>query len=69
MADLYRLRSQLVHAGNAEAITNATMSELTRVTRLVLERLLTGAPFRQMSTEEELEEWFEQQLLAGGKRT
>jgi hypothetical protein len=69
MAAFYKLRSRIVHAGNAEALTDATMREVTRVTRLVLERLLTAAPFRRMSTEPELEEWFEQQLLAGGKRT
>lgn len=69
MADFYNLRSRIVHAGNGEALTDAAMREVTRVTRLVLERLLIAAPFRRMSTEHQLEEWFEQQLLAGGKRT
>jgi len=69
MAEFYKLRSRIVHAGNAEAITDATMTEITRLARLVLDRLLTGAPFRRMSREQELEEWFEQQLLAGGKRS
>jgi hypothetical protein len=69
MQGFYNLRSRIVHAGNAEALTDAAMKEVTRVARLVLERLLTATPFRQMSTEQDLEEWFEQQLLAGGKRT
>lgn len=68
MAHFYRLCSQIVHAGNADALTAATIIEATRVTRLVLERLLTAVPFRRMSTEMELEDWFEDQLLAGGKR-
>lgn len=69
MAGFYRLRSRIVHAGNAETLTDTDMKEATRITRLVLERLLTAAPFRRMSTEQELEQWFEQQLLAGGKRS
>ena len=69
MGDFYRQRSRIVHAGNAEALTDAAMKEVTRVTRQVLERLLTAAPFRRMSTEHELEQWFEQQLLVGGKRS
>jgi len=44
------------------------MKEVTGLTRLVLERLLTARPFRRMSTEQELERWLEQQLLTGGKR-
>jgi hypothetical protein len=69
MGVFYNQRSRIVHGGNAEAITDTAMKEITRVTRLVLERLLTAAPFRRMSTEQELEHWFEQQLLAGGKRS
>lgn len=69
MGDFYRQRSRIVHAGNADALTDAAMKEITRVTRQVLERLLIAAPFRRMANEQELEQWFEQQLLAGGKRS
>ncbi len=69
MAEFYKLRSRIVHTGNAEKITAATMTEITRLARLLLDRLLTRAPFRRMSKEQELEEWFEQQLLAGGMRS
>ena len=69
MAEFYRLRSRIVHAGNADELTEVTMREVTRVARLVFERLLLAAPFHRMSQEQELEEWFEQQLLAGGMRS
>jgi hypothetical protein len=69
MTEFYKLRSRIVHTGNAEKITAATMTEITRLARLLLDRLLTRAPFRRMSKEQELEEWFEQQLLAGGMRS
>lgn len=61
MAELYTLRSRIVHAGNGEALTDATMREVTRLVRVVLERLLTAEPFRGMSTEQELEDWFKQE--------
>lgn len=67
MAEFYALRSRIVHAGNAEALTDAIMREVTRIVRLVLERLLTTEPFSGMSTEQELEEWFKQQGRAEGK--
>jgi hypothetical protein len=67
MAEFYALRSRIVHAGNAEALTDAIMREATRIVRRVLELLLTAEPFSGMSTEQELEEWFKQQRRAEGK--
>lgn len=61
MAELYTLRSRIVHAGNGEALTDATMRDITRLVRVVIERLLTAEPFREMSTEQELESWFKEQ--------
>lgn len=40
MAEFYKLRSRIVHTGNAEKITAATMTEITRLAHLFAQQSL-----------------------------
>jgi hypothetical protein len=68
MGRFYHVRSSIVHAGTTGQLEETAMTEITTVTRAILTRLLTRSPFAAMSSEEELDRWFERQLLAGEGR-
>lgn len=68
MGTFYHVRSSIVHAGTAGELGETAMAEITGLTREVLKTLLTRSPFTAMSSEEDLERWFERQLLAGESR-
>jgi hypothetical protein len=61
---LYRLRSKVVHSGNTE-ISDSDLGKIRGLAKNAIFIVLTTEPFSSFVTEEQLEEWFQDQLLAG----
>ncbi|MBI1983745.1 MAG: hypothetical protein HYS61_06070 [Acidobacteria bacterium] len=62
--DLYRVRSRVVHSGTLQ-VTDADLYRIRYFTKSAILALLTKPPFSEMKTDEELEHWFENQMLGG----
>ena len=61
---LYGLRSAIVHSGSTE-VTDANRDLIRHFARAAIYTILMTQPFSGMSKEEELESWFEDQVLGG----
>jgi hypothetical protein len=64
LKSIYGIRSSIVHYGHTQ-ITEADLSKIRWLTKTALVIMLIAEPFSKMATEEELENWFQDQLLAG----
>jgi hypothetical protein len=64
MKKYYGLRSGLAHAGTAD-ISDADAANIRLISRQAIFMMLTVEPFNKMAKGDDLERWFEQQLLAG----
>lgn len=62
MGGLYATRSRIVHSGRFD-ITDSELYLIDEYARIALFIVLTREPFTQMTTEDELENWFEAQVL------
>lgn len=62
LADLYDLRSKIVHSGRT-LVPDSDLTLLRGYCRNAIFRMLNDASFRQLASEEQLENWFEQQAL------
>jgi hypothetical protein len=65
---LYGIRSNIVHSGHTQ-VTEADLSKIRWLAKTALLIMLVREPFSIMKKEEELEDWFESQLLAGRECT
>ncbi len=61
---LYGIRSSIVHSGQTQ-VTEADLSKIRWLAKTALLIMLVREPFSKMKTEDELENWFQTQLLAG----
>jgi len=59
---LYDLRSAMVHSGSTD-ITDSDQDTVRHLAKRTIYRVLATKPFSNMTTEEELERWFEDQIL------
>lgn len=64
LKSLYGIRSAIVHSGHTQ-ITEADLSKIRWLAKTAVWIMVVREPFSKMKTEEELEDWFETQLLAG----
>jgi hypothetical protein len=64
LKSLYGVRSAIVHSGHTQ-VTEADLSKIRWLTKAAVWIMLVREPFSTLKTEEELEDWFETQLLAG----
>jgi Apea-like HEPN len=64
MKKYYGLRSRLAHAGTAD-ISDADVANVRLISRQAIFMMLVTEPFNKMIKADDLERWFEQQLLAG----
>jgi hypothetical protein len=64
MKKYYGLRSRLAHAGTAD-ISDADVANIRLISRQAIFMMLVTEPFNRMTKADDLERWFEQQLLAG----
>lgn len=62
---LYRLRSKVVHSGETE-ISDSELAQIRGLAKQAIFTVLTSEPFSSFTMEEQLEDWFQDQLLAGG---
>ena len=62
---LYDLRSRIVHSGNF-TVNEEELELMSRYAVSTLLILIQQEPFRSMTTVQQLENWFEAQLLSGG---
>jgi hypothetical protein len=62
LKDLYDLRSAMVHSGSTD-ITDSNRDTVRHFARMAIYRVLATKPFSEMTAEEELENWFEDQVL------
>ncbi len=62
LGELYRLRSKIVHSGRT-LVPEADLTLLRGYCRNAIFRVLNDPIFRQLTSEEQLDEWFEQQAL------
>jgi hypothetical protein len=61
---LYGIRSSIVHSGRTR-VMEADLSKIRWLAKTAVLTMLVGEPFSKMKTEQELENWFQTQLLAG----
>jgi Apea-like HEPN len=61
---LYGIRSSIVHSGHTR-VAEADLSKIRWLAKTALLIMLVREPFSIMRTEDEFEEWFQTQLLAG----
>jgi len=61
---LYGIRSSIVHSGRTSVI-DADLSRIRWLAKTAVLKMLVREPFSKMKTEDELENWFQTQLLAG----
>lgn len=59
---LYTTRSKIVHSGSFQ-VTNIDLELMSKCARLAVFMMLDAAPFATMVAEEDLETWFEEQIL------
>ena len=64
MKDLYDMRSSIVHSGRTRVVA-AELSKIRWYAKTAVLRMLVSEPFSKMRTEQDLEKWFQTQLLAG----
>jgi hypothetical protein len=64
LKSLYGIRSSIVHSGHTQ-VAEADLSKIRWLAKTALLIMLVREPFSRMKTQEELEEWFQTQLLAG----
>jgi hypothetical protein len=64
LKSLYGIRSSIVHSGQTQ-VTEADLSKIRWLAKTALLIMLVREPFSKMKTEDELENWFQTQLLAG----
>jgi len=64
LKSLYGIRSSIVHSGHTQ-VAEASLSKIRWLAKTALLIMLVREPFSKMKTQEELEEWFQTQLLAG----
>jgi hypothetical protein len=62
LRDLYGMRSKIVHSGKT-LVPDADLTLLRGYCRKAIFRVLNDPSFRQLTSDEELEDWFEQQAL------
>jgi hypothetical protein len=62
LRDLYQVRSQIVHSGSAQ-IKDSDMYLLQLYVKQAILTILTGAAFAEMKTEQDIEDWFDEQVL------
>lgn len=62
---LYQTRSNIVHSGNF-VVSEQELTLMREYSVLTLFVMIDKEPFRSMTNAEELEKWFETQLLSGG---
>lgn len=62
--DFYRLRSAIVHSGERD-ISESDVYAIRRVCLTGLQTLATSPDFARMNSTEELDQWFEDRMLAG----
>jgi hypothetical protein len=64
---LYGIRSKIVHSGNFQ-VNEAELSLIREYAVLSLFIVIDMEPFRSMNGIDDIERWFEAQLLTGGIR-
>ena len=64
---LYNLRNAIVHSGKVE-VSDSELHLMRSYCSGVILRLLTTEPFTEMNSEQELEDWFEEQMLGGSEQ-
>ena len=64
MGSLYKVRSDLVHAGDTSALTDTDLKTLEDITYRVLTVVLTRRTFTRMRSASEFERWLDDQLFA-----
>jgi hypothetical protein len=60
---LYKIRSQIVHSGRF-SVTESEVLEARHYAKQALLAVLHAKPFRDMTTEDQLERWFEERLIS-----
>ena len=68
LKNVYDLRSAVVHSGSTD-ITDSNRDTVRHFARRAIYRILTTRPFLEMSSQVELEKWFEDQVLGPGSET
>lgn len=63
LGKLYRLRSQIVHSGNFH-VTESEVSEIREYTKKALVTVVNSEEFKNMTTEQEFDDWLEHKLLS-----
>ncbi len=64
LKDLYDIRSSIVHSGRTRVL-EADLSKIRWLAKSAVLIMLVREPFSKMRTEQDLESWFQTQLLAG----
>jgi hypothetical protein len=64
LKSLYGIRSSIVHSGHTQ-VAEADLWRIRWMAKTALLIMLVREPFSKMKTQEEIEEWFQTQLLAG----
>lgn len=62
ISDLYGLRSRIVHSGKT-VVSGTDLALLRGYCRLAIFRMLNDPTFREITSNDDIEEWFEQQIL------
>jgi hypothetical protein len=62
LRSLYTIRSKIVHSGAYE-ISNTDLAFMSEYARIATFTILDQEPFKSMNTDQQLEEWFRNQLL------
>ena len=62
LKSLYGLRSKIVHSGTGQ-VTDGDLSQVQYFSKHASWRVLTGAEFTSMTTDEGLEAWFDEKVL------
>jgi len=65
LSSLYDIRSGLVHGGISEKLNEIEVRDLQEITCQAIFRMLSASPFKSMTTEQELEDWFLRETFRG----